>query len=229
MPCAWPPIEPPPCEWRLPDPLQAVDDLAGIGADLAPGTLLAGYRSGLFPMDVHLEDGTALGWWSPDPRAVLPLDGLRITSSLRQSARRMRVTHDVAFVDVMRACSRPAAPDRWISPDFIRAYTALHELGWAHSVEVWDQAGDLVGGLYGVQIGGFFAGESMFHVVRDASKVALVDLVRSLGGASGHAEGRLLDVQWRTEHLGRMGALAIPRAEYLGLLRRAITLDPTPW
>jgi len=229
MPPAWPPVEPPLCEWRLPDPRTAVDDLAGVGADLAPGTLLAAYRGGIFPMDVHLEDGTALGWWSPEPRAILPLGRLRVSASLRQSARRMRVTHDIAFVDVMRACSRPTAPDRWITEDFVDAYAVLHELGWAHSVEVWDRAGDLVGGLYGVQVGGFFAGESMFHRVPDASKVALMDLVETLGGPAGESEGRLLDVQWRTAHLGRMGAISVPRAEYLVLLRRAVALPPRPW
>lgn len=229
MSTVWPPVEPPECEWQLPDPRGDARDLIGVGADLAPGTLLAAYRSGIFPMDVHFDDSTELGWWSPEPRAVLPLGGLRVTASLRQSARSVTVTHDTAFVDVMRACSRPDAADRWITDAFIEAYGVLHELGWAHSVEVWDRVGELVGGLYGVQIGGFFAGESMFHQVRDASKVALMDLVETLGGPAGQAEGRLLDVQWRTPHLARMGAVSVPRTEYLALLRHAITLPPRPW
>lgn len=216
------PIAPEPCQWVLPDPQAAPpgEDLVGIGADLAPGTLLQAYSSGIFPM--HLMSGE-LGWWSPDPRAIIPLDGLRVSASLRQSARRMTVTIDTAFESVMRGCSRPEAHDVWITDEFIAAYVRLHEMGWAHSIETWLE-GELVGGLYGVEVGGLFAGESMFHTARDASKVALLALVDVLGGADGAAEGRVLDTQWRTDHLGRMGAVEIPRTDYLHRIARAINL-----
>ena len=213
----------PPCEWDLPDPraAQPGEDLVGVGADLAPGTLLQAYSMGIFPMDVQPEG--VLGWWSPDPRATLPLDALRVTRSLRKSMAHFSVTRDAAFRDVMAACSRPTAPDVWITQKFTDAYCLLHELGWAHSIEVWSGA-DLVGGLYGVEIGGLFAGESMFHRARDASKAALVALVEVLGGADGAREGRVLDVQWRTEHLGTMGAIEMPRSSYLDRIAEAITL-----
>jgi leucyl/phenylalanyl-tRNA--protein transferase len=194
-----------------------------VGADLAPGTLLQAYSMGIFPMDVQPEG--LLGWWSPDPRAVLPLDAIRITKSLRKSMRHFSVTRDVAFHEVMRACSRPQAPDVWITQDFLDAYCLLHDMGWAHSIEVWS-GNDLVGGLYGVEIGGLFAGESMFHRVRDASKTALVALVNALGGVDGAREGRVLDVQWRTDHLGSMGAIEIPRSSYLDRIAVAFRLPP---
>lgn len=208
--------------WHLPDPRLAPPgvDLIGIGADLAPGTLLQAYRMGLFPMEVTDEDGTpVLGWWSPDPRGVIPLDGLRISRSLRASCRRYRTTWDQAFVDVMRACADPRRDSGWITEEFVDAYTRLFDLGWAHSVEVWNAAGELVGGLYGVQIDGLFAGESMFHRERDASKVALVRLVERLRESPGP---QLLDVQWATEHLRSLGAVEIPRPEYVDRLRAVL-------
>jgi leucyl/phenylalanyl-tRNA--protein transferase len=214
--------EPPPTHWHLPDPRLAESgtDLIGVGADLAPGTLLAGYRSGLFPMDVETSTGTSvLGWWSPDPRGIIPLDNLRVSRSLRKSCRRFTVTVDADFRGVMRACADATRPRGWITPAFIDAYTALHELGWAHSIDVWDDAGHLVGGLYGVQIGGLFAGESMFHRKRDASKVALVALVDWLRTQPGP---HLLDVQWATDHLRTLGAIEIPRKEYLDRLAHVI-------
>jgi leucyl/phenylalanyl-tRNA---protein transferase len=209
------PREPPPCRWDLP-PATGADDhgIVGFGADLEPGTLLAAYRSGLFPMRVRKR---VLAWWSPDPRGILPLDGMHVSRSLRRAARKFVVTVDVAFEDVMRACGDPDRPHGWIDESFIEAYTTLHELGWAHSVEAW-QGGELVGGVYGVRIGGLFAGESMFHRVRDASKVALwaaVDLLR-LDGAS------LFDVQWTTSHLCSLGAIDLPRDEYLRRLASAV-------
>ena len=224
-----------PSAWDLPDPsgAPAGEDLLAVGADLAPGTLVAAYSQGLFPMYVSPDqlDGAGagrtdlLGWWSPDPRGVLPLDGLRITRSLQASCRRYEVTIDAAFEETMRACADPARDSGWITEDFIAAYVRLHRLGLAHSVEVWHE-GALVGGLYGVEIGGLFAGESMFHRVRDASKVALVALVDALGGQSAHRQGRLLDVQWGTPHLASLGVVEVPRAEYLTLLRRAVALPP---
>ncbi len=212
----------PPSAWDLPDPVNAPagEDLVAVGADLAPGTLIAAYSRGLFPMYVESD---ILGWWSPDPRGVLPLDALRVTRSLRSSCRRFDVTIDRAFEDTMRACADPARDSGWITEDFIRAYVRLHELGIAHSVEAW--RGDvLVGGLYGVEIGGLFAGESMFHRERDASKVALVALVDALGGASAQEEGRLLDVQWRTAHLASLGVIELSRPDYLARLPRAVAL-----
>jgi leucyl/phenylalanyl-tRNA--protein transferase len=214
---------PPQCDWDLPDPAAAPpgEELLAVGADLAPRTLLAAYSRGLFPMDVG-SDGP-LGWWSPDPRGVLPLDGLRVSRSLRRSLRRFEITIDAAFDAVMSGCADQRRAHGWITADFRTAYATMHSLGHAHSVEVWS-AGELVGGLYGVEVGGLFAGESMFHRVRDASKVALVALVDALGGAEAAAEGRVLDVQWPTPHLESLGVVAIPRTEYLRRIDAAIAM-----
>lgn len=214
----WPRLaleEPPPTRWRLPDPNTADEhDLCAVGADLEPGTLLAAYRSGLFPMYVERRK---IGWWSPDPRGVLPLDGLRVTRSLRQSYKRYEVRADTCFREVMSRCGDPNRPHGWITQSFIDAYEVLHRRGYAHSVEVF-AAGELVGGLYGVQIEGLFAGESMFSAANDASKVALVALVDQL-----RADGTvLLDVQWRTDHLASLGVVALPRTEYLMRLADAV-------
>jgi leucyl/phenylalanyl-tRNA--protein transferase len=170
---------------------------------------------------MHLASGE-LAWWSPDPRGVLPLDGLRVSRSLRRSMRRFEYTVDGAFADVMQGCREGRDDGAWITDEFVTAYTRLHELGWAHSVEVW-RDGELVGGLYGVEIGGLFAGESMFHRVTDASKAALAHLVERLRACDGQ---RLLDVQWRTDHLATMGVEEIPRETYLARLARALDLPP---
>ena len=219
------PVEPPPTRWGFPDPETADEHgVVGVGADLEPGTLLAAYRRGLFPMPLHRSGPMA--WWSPDPRGVLPLDGLRVSRSLRRSCRRFEVRVDTAFVDVVQACAAPRRPGGWISADIRAAYEGLHRLGWAHSVEAWDGDG-LAGGLYGVAVGGLFAGESMFSVRTDASKVALVALVDLL--ADGVA-GRLLDVQWTTDHLRRLGAVDVARREYLERLAVAVELPlPDAW
>jgi leucyl/phenylalanyl-tRNA---protein transferase len=216
------PIEPPPTTWALPDPRDAAtgEEIVAVGADLEPGTLVAAYRLGLFPMRVARGP---IAWWSPDPRGVIPIDGLVVHRSLRRAARRFDVTVDSAFEEVVRGCADPERPHGWIDDDFIAAYTRLHELGWAHSIEVRERAegssrGRLVGGLYGVAIGGFFAGESMFHRVRDASKVALLATVARLGAGG----GALFDVQWVTPHLASLGAVAIDRREYLVRLGEAI-------
>lgn len=197
--------------------------MVGLGADLEPATLLAAYRSGMFPMPTRA--GGPLAWWSPDPRGVLPLDGVRVTRSLRRSLQRYDVRIDTAFEGVVRACADPGRDHGWITEDFVAAYVRLHELGWAHSVEAWTPEGELAGGLYGVAIGGFFAGESMFHHRTDASKVALVRLVEllSTGGAT------LLDVQWNTEHLESLGAVEVPRGEYLRRLAAAVDAPVDPW
>jgi leucyl/phenylalanyl-tRNA--protein transferase len=215
-------VEPPPSAWALPA-AETADErgVVGIGADMEPGTLLAAYRSGLFPMPV---DGGALAWWSPDPRGILPLDDLRVSRSLRQSAGRYAVSVDRDFPSVIAACADPRRPHGWINHPVQAAYTRLHELGWAHSVEVWADD-SLVGGLYGVAIGGLFAGESMFHRARDASKVALLHLVDRL---TEDGQPRLLDVQWTTPHLVSLGAVDIPRSRYLDLLGSSLDLPLPP-
>ncbi len=206
--------------WHLPDPRDAGpgDDVVALGGELDPGTVLSAYARGMFPM--HLED--TLAWWSPDPRGVLPLDRLVVSDSLRASTRRYRCTVDNDFDNVIRGCADPNRPKGWITPDITAAYEELHSLGFAHSVEVWDDDGALVGGLYGVEIGGLFAGESMFHRARDASKVALVHLVSKLRLCPGP---RVLDVQWRTEHLASLGVIEVPRERYLALLAKALPTD----
>lgn len=229
------PTEPAASHWALPDldrldPELADEDLVGLGADLEPGTLLAAYRTGLFPMHVALgtggEQSEVIGWWSPQPRGVLPVDGLVVSRSLRRSCRRLRTTVDKAFDAVVDGCADRGSDGRWINDQIRAAYRRLHALGWAHSIETW-QGDELVGGLYGVSIGGLFAGESMFYRVTDASKVALVRLVNDLG-----ADGRprLLDVQWVTPHLASLGAIHITRAEYRRRLSLALPVPPpTTW
>lgn len=208
-------IEPPPSPWELPAARTADErGVVGVGADLEPGTLLAAYRSGLFPMPV---DGGVLAWWSPDPRGIIPLDGLRVSRSLRRAVDRFEVHVDRDFPAVIAACADPARPHGWINADVLRAYTRLHELGWAHSVEVWVDS-TLAGGLYGLAVGGLFAAESMFHRVSDASKVAVVALVehaRRVGAT-------LIDVQMPTPHLASLGVISIPRADYLRRLAAAL-------
>ena len=219
------PVEPPPTVWELPAAESADEGgLVGVGADLEPGTLLAAYRRGLFPMP--LSGRGPIGWWSPDPRGVLPLDELRVTRSLRRSMRRYELRVDTAFDAVVEACADPGRDGGWITPEFRGAYRRLHDLGWAHSVEAWDPgSGELSGGLYGVAVAGLFAGESMFHRDRDASKVALVGLVERLR-ASGAV---LLDVQWLTPHLASLGARELPRSEYLRRLHEAIRTSAEPF
>lgn len=201
------------------------EDIVGVGADLEPGTLLAAYRSGLFPMGLGRHGHGPLGWWSPDPRGILPLDGLRVPRSLRRSTARFEIRVDTDFAGVVAGCADPHRPGRWITASVAHAYQRLHELGWAHSVECW-RDGRLVGGLYGVAAGGLFAGESMFHRETDASKVALVALVRLL--ARPPVGRRLLDVQWRTPHLATLGVVELSRTEYLTRLRRALECELPP-
>ena len=209
-----PQLDAPPSPWNFRDLVPGEDDLVAIGADLEIGTLLDAYAHGFFPMPM---DDRGIGWWNPVTRGILPLDGLIISSSLRKSCRRFDIGVDTRFSDVMRACADPRRPHGWINDDFVDAYAELHRRGWAHSVEVIS-GGELVGGIYGVHIGGFFAGESMFHTRTDASKVALVALVALLQ-ASGF---RLFDVQWTTPHLTGLGAIDVPRAEYLRMLAAAL-------
>jgi leucyl/phenylalanyl-tRNA--protein transferase len=219
------PVEPPASPWVFPDPREAEDDLVGVGADLAPGTLLAAYRSGVFPMP---ENGVRppMHWFCPVERGIVPLDGLVVSRSLRRSCRDFELRVDTAFDQVVRACGDPSRDAGWITAEIAAAYGELHRLGWAHSVEAW-RDGELAGGLYGVGIGGLFAGESMFHRVRDASKVALVGLVSML--TADGVEGRLLDVQWVTPHLATLGAVEVPRAAYLRRLAQALALPGPGW
>jgi leucyl/phenylalanyl-tRNA--protein transferase len=214
------PIEPPPNVWDLPRPGRGFDDLVARGADLEPGTVLAAYRKGLFPMPV---DGV-LGWWSPVHRGVLPLDGFRVSRSLRQSAKHFEIRVNTAFDEVVAGCADPSRDSGWIDEDVVAAYAALHRLGWVHSVEAW-RDGELAGGLYGVAIGGLFAGESMFTRVRDASKVALMGLVDLLSDE--HRAARVLDTQWQTPHLATLGVVEISRPTYLRRLDAALEL-PLP-
>ena len=186
-----------------------------LGGDLAAETLITAYGAGLFPMPVRRR---RLGWWSPDPRGILPEGHLIVSRSLRRSTRRYEIRIDTAFREVMEACATEPRPHGWITRDLVEAYVRLHELGLAHSVETWSSDERLVGGLYGVSIGGLFAGESMFHREVDASKVALVALVERLG----HSAGGLLDVQWSTPHLRSLGVVDVPRDEYLRRLRVAL-------
>lgn len=184
--------------------------MVGIGADLEPATLVHAYRNGIFPWP---HPGMPLPWFSPDPRGIITAETLHVSRSLAQRMRRCgwRTTVDRAFRAVMRNCAdRPRGEGTWITRAMVQAYSRLHELGWAHSIEVWDGAA-LAGGLYGVQVGGCFTGESMYHRETDASKVALVDLVDRLSEAG----GSFLDVQLRTPHLGSLGAVEVPRDAFL--------------
>jgi leucyl/phenylalanyl-tRNA--protein transferase len=192
--------------------------MSGAGT-IDPALLIRAYREGIFPM--ALEDGE-IGWFSPDPRGIIPLETFHVPARLarvvRHAAFEIRV--DSAFEEVMRACAADRDEGTWISETIVGSYVALHRLGLAHSVEAWHE-GTLAGGLYGVQLGGAFFGESMFHRVTDASKVALVALVDRMT-RQGFA---LLDVQWITPHLQRFGAIEIPRAEYLRRLATALRRD----
>lgn len=183
---------------------------------IEPAILVHAYRQGIFPM--ALEDGE-IGWFSPDPRGVLPLNTVHVPSRLRRVIRsgRFGVAVDSDFEGVMRACAADRDEGTWISAEIIESYVALHRAGLAHSIEVW-RAGRMVGGLYGVHLGGAFFGESMFHHETDASKVALMALVARMRerGMS------LLDIQWVTPHLAQFGAVEIPRVAYLARLKQAL-------
>lgn len=216
------PLDPGPSRWQLPDPATAPEGAEAIaaGADLAPETMLAGYRRGLFAMP----EGRRLIWWSPDPRGVLRPADFHASRSLSRSSRRFEASVDQAFGDVVAACGDPRrGGGRWITDRYARAYAELHGLGWAHSIEVWLD-GRLAGGVFGVEVGGLFCAESMFHHQTDASKAALWALTDRLGAAGGD---RLIDVQWLTDHLATLGAREVPRAAYLALLPRLTRLPAT--
>lgn len=192
------------------------DEPAAIGFELTPEKMLAGYRKGLFAWSVN-----PVTWWSPDPRAIIPLDGLHVSHRLARTiqARPFRVTMDRAFSDVVMHSARPRhrGDGVWITQEFRDAFAALFAMGYAHSVECW-QNETLVGGVFGVAINGFFSAESMFHRATDASKIALYYLVETLRDSG----FQLLDIQMLTPHTESLGAQEISRREYLSLLVRAL-------
>jgi leucyl/phenylalanyl-tRNA--protein transferase len=220
------PVEPPPSAWEFPGPerFHPDDDLVATGADLEPGTVLQAYRRGLFPLPIGGR-AAPMAWFSPVRRGVMAPGDLRVSRSLRRSARAFEIRVDTACAAVIDACADPRRPAGWIDEDIRTAYLRLHRLGWVHSVETW-RDGRLVGGLYGVAMGGLFAGESMFHRRRDASKVALVGLISLL--TEDRLEGRLLDVQWVTPHLASLGAVELSRRAYLQRLEVALRLPLPP-
>ena len=208
----------------FPDPELADDrGLVAVGGAVSPDWLLASYARGIFPW---YDQGLPPLWWSPNPRAILDVEQLHVSKSMQRLLRKppFRLTFDHAFEAVMRACGDERDEGTWILPEMVQAYVALHERGHAHSFEVWDGE-RLVGGLYGVQVGAFFAAESMFHRATNASKLALISAVRALFGAG----VELFDVQFLTPHLVSLGAHAIPRRDYLARLDqakgRAVVLD----
>lgn len=200
-------------------------DLVAVSEHFDAALTLEAYASGVFPMPVERD---LMGWWSPMDRAVIPEGRLRVRRSLRKTARRYTTTADAAFADVIGRCADPAREGAWIDARIVEVYVALHHAGLAHSIEVWDDEGRLVGGLYGLHIAGVFAGESMFHddeLGRDASKTALMRLVvelRAVGVV-------LLDTQWLTPHLESLGAVEMSRQAYLIELRDALTLPMVRW
>jgi leucyl/phenylalanyl-tRNA--protein transferase len=202
--------EPPPTDVQFPNGPGDEHGKVFVGGDLRPGTVLAGYRAGLFPM--RQRDGQ-LAWWSPDPRGVILPGGLRVNRSLRKSARHFEIRIDTALPDVLARCAqRPDDAYHWITKEIRATYGELGRLGWVHSVEAW-VADELVGGLYGVSIGALFCGESMFQRRADASKAALVALVELLDRGNDHW---LIDVQWLTPHLASLGAVELPWADFAG-------------
>lgn len=218
----YPPLEPAATTWRLDQAPDLDQDLVASGADLEPGTLLSAYRLGLFPMGLGRDGRPPIGWWSPVRRGVLTPGDHHVQRSLRRTRGRFRISVDEAFDAVVAACADPSRDGRWITPQVATAYRRLHDLGWAHSVEVW-AGGELAGGLYGVSVGALFAGESMFHRHTDAGKVALWWLAEAV---LAHPAG-LVDVQWQTPHLATQGVREVSRAEYRRLLAAAVN-GPVP-
>jgi leucyl/phenylalanyl-tRNA--protein transferase len=220
------PVDPGPSGWKFP-PVDLADPesgLLGVGADLAPATLLDAYRHAIFPMPVAKRG--PVGWWSPNPRGILPITTARVSRSLARTRRRFEIRVNTAFDEVVLACADPTRPHGWITAGMRRAYRQLHDLGWAHSVEAFAlDDGQLAGGVFGIAIGGLFAGESMFHRRTDGSKAALLGLCDLLAAADGPAEQRLLDVQWTTPHLVSLGAVDVSREAYVELLAIALSLS----
>ena len=211
------PIEPPPSQWDFPPVgVAGASDVVAGGADLAPGTVLAAYRRGLFPMPDHR--GSVL-WWSPVDRGVIEIANYDPSRSLRRARAKFEIRVDTAFDQVIRACADPRRPGSWIDREIIASYTELHRLGWVHSVEAWD-GDELAGGLYGVAVGGLFAGESMFHHKTDGSKAAVAGAIELLNDE--YAADRVFDIQWVTDHLATLGAVSIPREAYVRRVSKAL-------
>jgi leucyl/phenylalanyl-tRNA--protein transferase len=197
--------------------------LTKFGSTWDPEVLLTAYRTGLFPMPYEIDgQESAIGWWSPEPRAVFYPDEIDISKSMKSVMKKFKVTVDVDFEAVIRACGNPERESGWINEDVVSAFMSLHRLGVAHSIEVWDLAGNLAGGLYGLELGGLFAGESMFHSTTNASKVALIHLA----GLLDDGLGRVIDAQWMTSHLASMGAKAMSRRDYCQILPRLLEIPP---
>lgn len=195
----------------------ALGDLITVGADLSPETLIYAYSRSYFPMPVDVDNKNEIGWFSPVNRGVIPLHGLKVSRSLRKSMKKYECRINTCFRGVIELCKTQPRHGAWITDDFVEAYVRLHDLGFAHSVEVLS-GNECVGGLYGVGFGHFFAGESMVSTATDASKVALVHLVEHLT-----AQGvTLLDTQWKTDHLARLGAQELERNEYLERLKDSL-------
>jgi leucyl/phenylalanyl-tRNA--protein transferase len=199
------------------------DDLVILGADLKPETVIDSYQHGIFPMHIEVANKRQIGWWSPQQRGILPLNKINISKSLQKSMKKFHVSFDQAFDQVIDGCGDDKRPQGWINKEIKIAYKKLFELGYVHSVEVWNKKDELVGGLYGVEVKGLFAGESMFHKETDASKTAMVYLVNKLNEAGGE---RIFDVQWQTPHLKSMGVIEIPRSKYLSLLPEVMKTKP---
>lgn len=198
-------------------------DVVTAGGRLDADLLLAGYRSGVFAMTARARRGRVLVWYSPDPRGVLLPGQVHESRSLRRSSSDLEIRVDTAFDAVVAGCADPGRDGAWITAGYVRAYRRLHEAGWAHSVECW-RDDELVGGLFGVGVGGLFAAESKFRTVTDASKAAVVALGRLLG-ADGDLR-RMVDVQWRTEHLATLGVTEVPREAYRVMLADALLAPP---
>jgi leucyl/phenylalanyl-tRNA--protein transferase len=205
-------------ELTFPDPSEADENgIVAFGGDLSPSRLLLAYRSGIFPW---YSRGDPILWWSPDPRLILNLDDFKLRKSLRKRLKHFEIRFDTAFAEVIRACAavpRPGQEGTWIVPEMIEAYEVLHAMGHAHSVEAW-QDGKLVGGLYGVAVGGMFCGESMFAHVSDASKAAFAALVEHLKERG----FEMIDAQVPTEHLKSLGAIEVSRDYFLSRLRTLV-------
>ena len=216
----WPPIEPRAARVDLPDPLDAEGEVVAVSRTLSPGLVLQAYRKGIFPWPVRDQ---LVPWVSPDPRCHFPLEkaGAWPRSVRRDLKGGFLVSFDRAFPEVMAACGDERDEGTWITGDLRKTYLELHRLGWAHSTEVWNERGELVGGLYGVAVSGLFAGESMFHRDTGASKVAFARTAERLA-----LRGfKVFDVQVRTDHLASLGCEEIPRGRYLELLRPAMALN----
>jgi leucyl/phenylalanyl-tRNA--protein transferase len=228
----YPPLEPAPSRVKFPDPGRPrAPEVLAMGCDFSPGTILTAYRNGIFPWphgDANEEGEPLVLWFSPDPRTIFPLENEpRWSRSLRRTLRKhpYEVTVDGDFPQVMHLCGETRANSTWIIPQLVAGYVKLHELGWTHSVEVWETLPNaervLVGGIYGIAIGGMFAGESMFHLRTDASKIAFATLATRLRTAG----FTLFDVQVQNPHLESLGCIEIPRREYLARLQRALPLS----